>query len=103
MATESEQVRSLKENELLKAENKRMVAELAEATDNFATYYRVAQERQDDVEQAQAQAQKLEAALRAITTPEGAYSRDPAEYRKNVIDWCIQTAEAALAEGGEDA
>lgn len=52
--------------------------------------------------QAQAENERLRYALTSIMTPEGAYSRDPAEYRKNVIDWCIETAKAALAEGDTD-
>ena len=42
-------------------------------------------------------AERAEAALRKITKPEGAYSRDKAQYRQNVIEWCIETAERALA------
>ena len=54
---------------------------------------------QTRLEQVQAENARLKYALRSIAKPSGAYSRDPAEYRKNVIDWCIETAEAALAEG----
>ena len=40
---------------------------------------------------------RLVAALTAITKPKGVYSRDPLQYRNNVIAWCMKRAELALA------
>ena len=40
----------------------------------------------------------METALTKITTPEGVYRRDKAEYRANVIEWCKETAQEALKE-----
>lgn len=42
-------------------------------------------------------------ALEAIAErPEGAYHRDPVEYRNNVISWCQDTANAAIAKARGD-
>ena len=51
----------------------------------------------DERDAAVARAEKAETALRSITKPGGAYSRDKEEYFKNIIEWCIETAEEALA------
>mgnify|MGYP001576760371 CR=1 FL=1 len=43
--------------------------------------------------------EELLAALTKIATaPEGAYSRDKEQYLKNVIEWCQETAQAAIAK-----
>ena len=44
-----------------------------------------------------ARVKELETALTKITKPEGVYRRDKEEYFKNIIEWCIETAEDALA------
>jgi len=48
------------------------------------------------------QIRELREALEKITHPEGAYSRDEAEYRKNVIEECITIATEALAKAPVD-
>ena len=40
----------------------------------------------------------LAALTKIATAPEGAYSRDKEQYLKNVIAWCQETAEAAIAK-----
>ena len=47
---------------------------------------------------------QLLAALKSIAEhPEGAYSRDKETYLKNVIEWCQETARAAIAAAQQEA
>ena len=43
----------------------------------------------------------LAALTKIATAPEGAYSRDKEQYLKNVIEWCQETAQAAIAKAQE--
>ena len=46
--------------------------------------------------------EELLAALTKIATaPEGTYSRDKEQYLKNVVAWCQETAQAAIAKAQE--
>ena len=48
--------------------------------------------------------EELLAALTKIATaPEGVYSRDKEQYLKNVISWCQETAQAAIAKASPQA
>ena len=48
--------------------------------------------------------EELLAALTKIATaPEGAYNRDRKEYLQNVIEWCQETARAAIAKASPQA
>ena len=45
----------------------------------------------------------LAALTKIATAPEGAYSRDREQYLKNVIEWCQETAQAAIDKASPQA